>query len=333
MVDLFAEAPGGFYERFDLTGPVQHVSSARAGEILRDLEELQEKEPPPVPPPVYRAGGGAATAAKIAAGLGIGAAFAGALGGSSQGADPLGRLFERDLTRRGTALHLVYGKDPTGVCITLTIGKDRRIAASPGAALEFSAGDIPEKQARGAKLLLLDGYMLDRAELVRRFFELAPAAALDAGSASIIRAQAGKLIAYFKSRPFLLFVNEEEAAALYCALAGGGAFPKAAALEDFLRELCGGAPGSCIVLKQGERGARVFRGKTVFRAKTQALEPEHTAGAGDAFAGGFLAGFLQNKTPEECAALGNRTAGEFLAPPGPAGSPEFTEFRGFAKSS
>jgi sugar/nucleoside kinase (ribokinase family) len=109
-------------------------------------------------------------------------------------------------------------------------------------------------------------------------------------------------------------MNEEEGAALYRALGGkpGPAVPEAE-LEDFLREFCRGAPRSCIILKRGERGALVFKGKAVVKAETQALYLKNAAGAGDAFAAGFLAGFLRRRTLEECAALGNRTAGTFLA--------------------
>ncbi|MDR2313754.1 MAG: PfkB family carbohydrate kinase [Spirochaetaceae bacterium] len=311
LVDVFAEVPGSFCARFGLNAPVQHVSPRRAAAILRELEEGRAAG---TPPPVRRAGGGAATAARIAAGLGLRTAFAGALGGTSEGPDPPGRFFEAELGRASTALHLVCRTAPTGLCITLKTGSARRIAAAPGAALEFTAEDIPKEPARRARLLLLDGYMLDRKELVQRFFALARTAALDAGSVFMVRAGAGDIAAYIKRKPLLLFMNEAEGAALHRALGenpGPGVPEKET--ENFLRDLCRGAPRSCVVLKRGSRGALVFKGNTLLRAETEVLHPEHSAGAGDAFAGGFLAGFLQRRTLEECAALGNRTAGAFLA--------------------
>ncbi|MDR1307214.1 MAG: PfkB family carbohydrate kinase [Treponema sp.] len=324
MVDIFAEAGENFCRRYGIVAPVQHVSPALIDLVLGALPSM-----------AYGSGGGAANVAKIASLLGIRGAFAGSAGTSGAGAgepDAFARLFKGDLIDAGVQVLLLPSAEKTGCCLVLTTPEGVKIAASPGAAEDFGPGDIPEELFSRAKAVVLDGYMLDREDLVRRVFELAardhagnPVLALDAGSVFTIRAGAERIAEYMGEHPLILFMNEEEAAALYGVLHGktGGTEPPPVASSSrrlnpaggFWEGLCGKA-GSIIVLKQAEKGAVVVSAAGAFAAETTPLVPVDSTGAGDAFAAGFLAAFLRGKALEECAALGNRTAGKILAVPG-----------------
>ncbi|MDR1143861.1 MAG: PfkB family carbohydrate kinase [Spirochaetaceae bacterium] len=322
MLDIFAEADENFCRRYGITAPVQHVSPALIDLVLGVLPSM-----------VYGSGGGAANVAKIASLLGIRGAFAGSagLGAGTGGPDAFARLFKRDLIDAGVQVLLLPSVKKTGRCLVLTTPEGVKIAASPGAAEDFGPGGIPEELFSQAKAVVLDGYMLDREDLVRRVFELAardragnPVLVLDAGSVFKIRAGAERILEYMGEHPLILFMNEEEAAALYGVLHGktGGTEPAPAASSScrlksagFWKDLCGKA-GSIIVLKQAEKGAVVVSAAGAFAAETTPLVPVDSTGAGDAFAAGFLAAFLRGKALEECAALGNRTAGKILAVPG-----------------
>jgi fructokinase len=327
MLDVFAKADENFCRRYGIAAPVQHVSPALIDLVLGLLPSM-----------VYGSGGGAANVAKIASLLDIPSAFAGSVGTSGAGTgepDAFARLFERDLIDAGVQVLLLPSAQKTGRCLVLTTPEGVKIAASPGAAEDFGPGDIPEELFRRAKVVVLDGYMLDREDLVRRVFDLAarnprgnPVLALDAGSVFKIRAGADRVVEYMKEHPLILFMNEEEEAALCgevrgkaspgepsiaaspCGFKPGGPEPAA-----FWEDLCRKA-GSIIVLKRAEKGAVVVSSGGVFTAETTALVPVDSTGAGDAFAAGFLAAFLRGKALEECAALGNRTAGKILAVPG-----------------
>jgi fructokinase len=315
MLDIFAKADDDFCRRYGMAAPVQHVSPELVDLVLGALSSV-----------MYSSGGGAANVAKIAALLGIPSAFAGSVGRGTAGtgeADAFARLFERDLVNAGVETLLIPSAQKTGRCLVLTTPEGVKIAAAPGAAADFGPGDIPEELFRQAGAVVLDGYMLDRKDLVRRVFELAgnketgagnPVLALDAGSPSMIRAGAECIASYMGEHPLILFMNEAEASALYGALRGKAGTESEAELSGFLEERC--TKGSIIVLKRAEKGAVVFSASRIVIAKTTPLIPHDSTGAGDAFAAGFLAAFLRGKALEECAALGNRTAGKILAVPG-----------------
>jgi len=179
MVDVFAEfapesspetAPGAapsafqdFRKQFGLNAPVQHISPESAAAIVEALapavcglaqpsEKAAVIETPPsenAPVVVIKSGGNAANTAKMAARLGLTAAFAGAVGGATaiDGAsntdgvtavdgtriadsasavdgtialDRFGAIFEAELKLSGIATYLARKQSPTGLFISIT---------------------------------------------------------------------------------------------------------------------------------------------------------------------------------------------------------------------
>ena len=310
MVDVFAEVPADFRRKFGLIHPAEHISSEKAAAIF---EALQVKKSPSI---TITSGGGAANTAKIAARLGLPAAFTGASGSDSNAV-----LFEEELKKAGVYLHLVRKKIPTGLFLNLS----GCIAASPGASLEFNAEDINEslfaKEKTKPKVCMLEGFILDRAPLINRILELAEkyslALAVDPGTAQIAAEQA-KLIQEDRSPfwnrklqraryPVILFLNEAEAEAF------AGIFNKN------WESLFNYASRDSFVLaavKLAERGAAVFSGGSVIRVSTIPVKAAESTGAGDAFAAGFLAAWLRNETLEQCGRAGNSAAALVLQAPG-----------------
>jgi ribokinase len=341
MADVFAEADEAALARFGLGAPVQHVPPEKMGAILAALGISAGSGGNPGT--VIAAGGGSANAAKIAALLGISSGFIGVTGREGPRADPMGRLFEEELSRAGTALFLNRSDKPTGVCLYLRDPSGKtRICASPGA--DLAPGDIPEDMIRQAKVVVPDGYLLGRTRLIRRIFGLArkygKVVALDAGSADLAAAKAETLRRYCRDsrNRLILFMNEAEAAAFCSAAAAGrrrlrdrrrqdrrGDRPEGLSchMEASLLALTmsgrlgdKGRPFPVIAVKLGERGAAVYAGGKVFREKTDPVVPREPTGAGDAFAGAFLAAWLRGGTAGACAALGNKTARAVLDAPG-----------------
>jgi sugar/nucleoside kinase (ribokinase family) len=274
------------------------------------------------------AGGGAANVAKIAALLGVRTAFAGSVGSADGAADPYGRLFAGELSRAGVRLFLRRCRRlPTGALLTLTAPSgESRIIAAPAAALEFSPADIPEEALMAARAVVLDGYMLARDALVTRVLALAgrrgTAVALDVGSADLAAARAPEILRYCREYPLLLFMNEAEALAFYRALHGEGAGEQAGErrldrnVRSFLKGLTQDGPFPVIAVKRGSRGAAVYARGERYPARSRVFIPGDSTGAGDAFCAGFLAGWLRDRPPEQCALLGNRTARKVLGTPG-----------------
>ena len=305
MVDVFAEVPPDFCKQFALKNPVQHVSSETAAAILAAL-------PNDV---VITAGGGAANTAKIATRLGLSAAFTGAVG-----SDNYADLFENELKETGVFVHIVRKKSPTGVFISLTAKNSLQedtefsgcIAASPSAALEFTAEDIDlslfESAENTVRVLMLEGFLLGRDTLVSRIGELVTKhkipLAVDFGTSLIASVQAE----LFKEKhsplwdktgkfPLILFFNEKEAEA-FAKIFG----------YDWESLFIFLSHSILTAVKLAERGAAVFSGGKVYYTRAKRIKAAESTGAGDAFAAGFLAAWIRGEGPEQCGQAGNAAA-------------------------
>jgi sugar/nucleoside kinase (ribokinase family) len=309
LVDVFAQGEEDIDFRFGLTEPVQHIPVDKLREVIAVLPEFSAVS-----------GGGAANVAKIAGMLGLKTGFIGALG-----SDQFGRVFEKDLANAGVQSWLSHKALPTGACLILQMPDGRvRIAASPSAALELNEEDIDEDIVRQAKVVVLDGFMLERRKLVCHILELAykygTAVALDVSTTGLAEERAVEIVTYARAYPLILFMNEDESRAFYRAISqkkdpreegskSNGLSPGMAHLfQDFTAE----DVFPIVTVKLGKRGAVVFAGGNVYREETIPVIPLETTGAGDAFSAAFLAAWIRDRSLGECAALGNKAAREVL---------------------
>jgi sugar/nucleoside kinase (ribokinase family) len=316
LVDVFARMEGDLDARFGLSEPVQHVDIEKLQEIIALLPETR-----------LVSGGGAANAAKIASLLGIKAGFIGAIGsGPEDGADRFGRLFAGDLKAAGVELFLVRKPPPTGICLMLRKGTGETItAAAPSASLELSPEDLDEDLVRNARVVMIDGFMLKRKNLVIRILDLAnrygTVAALDVGSAGLAKEQAWEIATYSRLYPLILFMNEAEALNFQATISRqgeGGPTEGILTRENsgFFVNFTAANLFPVVAVKLGNRGAVVFAGGSVYRAETIPITPAETTGAGDAFGAAFLGAWIRGRSLSQCAALGNKAAREVLSVPG-----------------
>ena len=331
LVDVFAGLSEQQADRYGITQPVQHVEIQKLRGILSELSGSTAGI-------TEVSGGGAANVAKIAAFLGVNVCFSGALGKSAEtgNADEEGQLFEKDLASAAVELKLALKPSPTGICLILNTGHNKtRIAAAPSAALEFSEADLCEEDIQRARVVVLDGFMLDRGGIVRHILRLADqggtVAALDLSSVSIAREYAAEIAGYVRQYSLILFMNEAEAVAFYDELETQGLGlppdeeenrPGETSIENEKREENSRLRRVCsffqfftgrdifpiIVVKLGKRGALCFAGGAIHRAGTMEHKPLDATGAGDTFCAAFLAAWIRAKTLTECTALGNRAA-------------------------
>jgi sugar/nucleoside kinase (ribokinase family) len=200
LVDIFVETDEVLIKRFGFTKSC-HIEYGKVLEILKYF-------------PNYKAGsgGGAANVAKIASLLGVKTGFIGAVGRSDKFAD----IFERDLSEAGAELFLSKREKPTGACVFLRReGEPDIIAAAPSAAYLLDADDIPEYSVKTARVVVVDGFIMERDALVNRIFELAAEhgtiIALDVGSIEMAKICASDIMRYCKEYPLILFMNQDEA--------------------------------------------------------------------------------------------------------------------------
>ena len=321
MIDVFAEVPLDFCKQFSLNVPVQHINAETAAAIFAALP-LDK---------TLKSGGGAANTAKAAVRLGIKSAFAGALGSmenqcDSLGFDPLGVFFIQEMETAGVVLYLTKKKAPSGLFICITAANNKYILAAPSAALEFDAPDIEDLMFAGpnnisdnfSRVLYLDGFILDRKELVQHFIKMAGkfnlTLALDLGTETIALQQAQLIFGNkqsilkkaFLPGPLIVFMNKKEAEA--CAKVLNADWESLFTAESRNNSIL-------ITVKLAEQGAIVFSGGKMYKIPAKTLELPDSTGAGDAFAAGFLSAYLQNKSPEQCGLAGNSAAAMVLKTP------------------
>jgi len=329
LVDVFARADEQFFARHGLTQAVQHIEIEKTEKILSELRDYTMVSggaqkpharhracsssegdmacPPENLSPVKMvSGGGAGNVAKIAGLLGAKVSFIGAIGN-----DKFGRLFKKSLAAAGVKLRLSIKSSPTGICLMLRdAADDTHIVASPSAALELSESDISGEELQRTRVVLIDGFMLDKTALVSHILSTAGAndtvVAIDLSSPGIAGEYATKIADFAINYPLILFMNEAETEAFSDGL-------KSASRQTLFEN---NTDFPIIVVKLGEKGALCYSGGKVFRAETQAVTPAEATGAGDAFCAGFLSAWVKNQTPGECAAFGNMTARTVLGAEG-----------------
>jgi ribokinase len=193
---------------------------------------------------------------------------------------------------------------PTGTCVVLVDPDgERSMASDAGASAHLSADDLPTAWFAPGVHLHLSGYSLAQPvsrQGVTAAVTLARKAkmtiSLDPGSVSTVES-IGLPEFLAEIRGFdLLLPNDDEAMALT-----GARSPEAAALAL-------AAAAREVVVKLGPDGAVWSDGRRVEHVPAEAVAVLDTTGAGDAFAAGFLARWLDGRAPVECLRQGAAVA-------------------------
>jgi sugar/nucleoside kinase (ribokinase family) len=247
------------------------------------------------------------------------------------GVDTLTAVFEKNLRTAGVVPYLVPGKEKTGICFAFNCNGKTRLAASPGAALEFTEADVREDLIARAEAVVLDGYMLDRRPLVQHILQLASErgipVALDAASVFNIREKTEAILQYSRNYPLIVFMNADESIVFYDTIRKGASRLEVSSEREketlIVQEICPvlkciteGEIFPIIVIKLGGQGAVVLAGGNIYSEETFSIIPRNTVGAGDAFCAAFLSAWIRGKPIRECAALGNKVARKILEVPG-----------------
>ena len=236
-----------------------------------------------------RSGGSAANAAAWLAVAGSAPAYVGRVGN-----DPFGRAGIAELGAYGVDVRAqVDPRRPTGTCVVLVSPDgERSMLPDRGANDALDAADLPEDLFAGRGHLHLSGYALlgegSRGAALRAL-DLARSSgttiSVDASSAAPLAAAGVDRFLQWVTGADLLFVNEDEAA----ALGGPGALA---------------AGGRQVVVKLGAGGATWRCGPDEVRVASVPATVIDTTGAGDAFAAGFLPAWLSGAAPRDALAAG-----------------------------
>ncbi|MCX8197887.1 MAG: adenosine kinase [Candidatus Micrarchaeota archaeon] len=217
------------------------------------------------------------------------------------GSDPDGAFFESNLAECGIASFLSRKKGQTGRIIALvTPDGQRTFCAHLGVSESCSQ---PQRLAlRNSKIFFLTSITLccsgPVSKLARKYLEAAKKegkkVAISVENAPMARKRKGEILPAIRKYADVLFMNEEEAEALF----GAGAEKKMRLLK----------PEIPVYLKRGAGGSRLFLQGRQHKIAALSARVIDTTGAGDAYAAGVLYGLSRGYT-----ALGSAKIGCMLA--------------------
>jgi len=221
---------------------------------------------------------------------------------SAVGADPFGEIITRELAGAGVDLGAVavspdaptgiFAKDPAGA--STRVHYYRKGSAASRMTPEIATGDARLVHISGITPALSEGCRdLTDAIMVREqavSFDVNYRSALWRGVG-----EAADVLAGFARRADIVFVGRDEAEELWGT----------ATAEDVRRFL---PEPRILVVKDAAIEAVSFSDEGVARVPSRRVEVVEPVGAGDAFAAGWLSGFLSDRTPTERLKLGHLLA-------------------------
>jgi sugar/nucleoside kinase (ribokinase family) len=301
IMDLVARVPDAFLQK--------HVAGEKGGMVLVDHDEMQRIIDLLDGDPAYATGGSAANATYNAARLGLRTTFLGKLGH-----DRLAKIYREAFE----CAHVDGSRFKTGAlanarCLALvTPDAQRTMRTCLGAAMTLAAAEIAATDFAGCKHAHIEGYLVFNQALADAVLAAARAAgcttSLDLSSFEVVNASRDWLFRQFRKGLDIVFANEDEIRALfqdqtspYDALAGK------------LAEL-----GVLAAVKVGKDGAWIARDEQLHRIKPVAVANViDTNGAGDAWAAGFLYGYLRGWPLPACGAIASLLGAETVMHMGP----------------
>ena len=261
-----------------------------------------------MPPATEISGGSAANTAAGAAAIGAKCGFLGKVRD-----DQLGNIFAHDIRALGVEYPgPITGPDSaaeTSRCLVMVSPDgERSMNTFLGASVGLLADDIDTDLMERADWLYLEGYLFDTPEAKAAYARAIWATKKGGGKTSITlsdpfcvdrhRADFRTLI---REEIDLVFANKAEIKSLY--------------QTDDLDEALDAVALDCEIaaVTLSEEGAIVVRGEQRTRAPARPTSVVDTTGAGDLFAGGFLAGLAMGADDARAAAMGCAAAGEIIS--------------------
>jgi sugar/nucleoside kinase (ribokinase family) len=286
IVDLTAQVPDAF---------LANVSGEKGGMVLVDDAEMGRIISKLDVPTSLSTGGSAANAAFNAARLGLRTTFVGKLGN-----DALAKAYVERFAAAGVdGSRFKHGAVANARCLALiTPDAQRTMRTCLGAAMTLSPEEITADDFRGVRHAHIEGYLVFNEALIDAVLAAARAAgctiSLDLSAFEVVNAKRDWMFRQFGRGIDIVFANEDEIRALY---------PESR--SDYRTLACELAShGVIAAVKMGRDGAWIAKGGDVIRNPPVTIaDVIDTNGAGDAWAAGFLYGFVRRKSLAECGAI------------------------------
>lgn len=300
IMDLLARVPDEF---------LRHVAGDKGGMVLVDHDEMQRILALLEGEPAYATGGSAANATFNAARLGLRTTFLGKLGH-----DELARVYCEAFETAGVdGTRFKRGALANARCLALvTPDAQRTLRTHLGAAMTLAPAEIGATDFHGCRHAHIEGYLVFNQALADAVLAGARAAgcttSLDLSSFEVVNASRDWLFRQFRHGIDVVFANEDEIRALFQ--------DQTSDYANLAQKLA--ALGVLAAVKIGKDGAWIAHDGQLHRIASVAVaDVIDTNGAGDAWAAGFLFGYLRGWPLPACGALASFLGAETVQHMGP----------------
>ena len=225
--------------------------------------------------------------------------------------DDIGDFFVKDLEDLGIQTNLKAEREPgvTGECISMvTPDAERTMTTHLGITQEFSIRELDPIALQNSSILYIEGYLVSSPcgfEAALEAQSIARAASVDVSltlsDPAMVENFKGAFDTLIETGVDMLFCNSDEAN----LWTGETSRDRSMAV---IREACPKFAITC-----GKDGAMVCDGNAVYHVPGVPTHPVDTTGAGDNFAGAFLARICQGLSYSEAAAYANKSASLLVA--------------------
>ncbi|MBL9216749.1 MAG: adenosine kinase [Opitutaceae bacterium] len=301
IMDLLAHVDDAFL--------AAHVPGEKGGMVLVDEQDIASLVRRLGSQYAMTPGGSAANATLGAARLGLRATFLGKIG-----ADVTAEEYRTNfLAAGGDGSRFKHATLPNGRCLSLvTPDGQRTMRTHLGAAMTLSPDEVTPADFQGARHAHIEGYLMFNPALAEKVAATARAAgctiSLELSSFEVVQVARDWIFSQLRQGVHVVFANEDEARVL---------FRREAPYEQYARELA--AYGGIAAVKIGKDGAWIAQGRDLHRiASFPVARVVDTTGAGDAWAGGFLYGYLRGLPLPAAGQLGSALGAECVQHLGPA---------------
>ncbi|HXH55745.1 adenosine kinase [Iamia sp.] len=292
LVDVLSHEDHAFIDAHDLTkGAMVLIDDDRVDEIYSAMGHRTEMS-----------GGSAANTLVGVASFGGRAAYIGRVRD-----DELGAVFAHDMASLGVDFDSPRaGEGPaTGQClIVVTPDAQRTMNTYLGASSQLGPDHLDLDVVRDAKVTFLEGYLFDRDE-AKAAYRVAAEAAHEAGREVALTLSDGfcverhrdDFLALVDGGVDILFANTDEITRLY----------EVDDFEDAVAKVRGRCKIAC--LTKGRHGSVIIAGDATHEITVhQVPRVVDTTAAGDLYAAGFLYGYTQDMSLDQCGRLGSIAA-------------------------
>jgi sugar/nucleoside kinase (ribokinase family) len=279
----------------------QHVAGEKGGMVLVDdgdivqlLHKIGERF-------AMMPGGAAANTTLGASRLGLRTTFLGKIGGDITAE----HYHENFIAAGGDGSRFKRASLPNGRCLSMvTPDGQRTMRTHLGAAMTLHPDEVTVDDFHGCRHAHIEGYLMFNPALAEKVMRTARAAgctiSLDLASFEVVNVARDWILQQLREGVHVVFANEDEAKAL---------FQREQDHETSARELA--RHGGIAAVKMGKDGAWVAHGSEAHRVfPVRAERVIDTTGAGDAWAAGFLYGYLRGKSLSLAGAIGSMMGAE-----------------------